>query len=286
MSLQPSLQTRRVRSSTLRLNQPRAWADGFGLRNIAQIVSVGNTTNATVHTPSSWVQLVASTATSEETAAILLTPFNMAQANTDTAMLCDIGTGGTTGNPDTTIIENLAVSQNSNNQILIPIRIPGSTRITYRVRSSVASRAVNMRCCLFFSPLGAKMLPTAVDVLGTSTTTSAGTALSGSTNTWVEFLSATTKDYQAVVIVPSATTASATETNGRIDLGVGSPEIQVASVQFGGTAGGAVAFPSNTNGVAYGVYGGFIPTGTRLAVRHNLTNPDRHDFCVVGVPYV
>lgn len=286
MSLQPSLQGRRLSAATLRLLQPKSWADGFGLRNIAAVGSVSATASSTANTATTtWVQLFASSATSEEAAALLLVPFSTAANNTDTGLLCDIGTGGTSA-PDVVVVENLAVSHNSNNQILIPIRIPGSTRVAIRTRSSVASRASNFRCCLFASPLGAQMLPTSVDILGTSTSTSTGTELSGTSGAWVQFLSATAKDYQAIVIVPSASTALATETSGRIDLGVGSPEIQVASAQFSGSSSSAIAFPANSNGISAGVYGGFVPAGTRLSVRHNLTNPERHDFCVIGVPYV
>lgn len=286
MSLQPSLQIRRVSSSSLRLNQPQSWADGFGFRNLTTVTSVAVTAGATAHTAGTWVQLVANNATAEETAALLLVPFNTFTSNNDTALLCDIGTGNASGDPERTVIENLAISQIANNQILIPIRVPGSTRITIRTRSSFGSRSANMRAALYSSPLGAQMLPTAVDVLGTSTATSAGTALSGSANTWVEFLAATTKDYQALVIVPSATTALATDTTARIDLAIGSPERHVATAHFSGASTGSVGFATNSLGVPHGVYGGFVPTGTRLAVRHNLTNPSRNDFCVIGVPYV
>jgi len=274
---------------SLRGVQPRAFCDGLNLRFLAGSTNVTTTASATTHTVGSWTQVLADTATTETAGLLMFFANSTTAAATDTGMLLDIGTGAS--GSEVVRVQSLAISQQAVCHTAIPIRIPGSTRVAARIQSSVASRTLSGGCALFATPF-ADRLPAAVDVLGTSTATSVGTAMSGASGTWVEIAAATAKDYQALVLVPSLSdTNSGGNVNVRYDLGIGASgsEVAIAAVQWLYTTTPAVG-ATNTASIAPGlggVFGGYVPAGTRVAVRHNVAaNPGRVDACVIGVPYV
>ena len=274
---------------SLRGVQPRAFCDGLNLRFLAGSTNVTTTASATTHTVGSWTQVLADTATAETAGLLMFFANSTTAAATDTGMLLDIGTGAS--GSEVVRVQSLAISQQAVCHTAIPIRIPGSTRVAARIQSSVASRTLSGGCALFATPF-ADRLPAAVDVLGTSTATSVGTAMSGASGTWVEIAASTAKDYQALVLVPSLSdTNSGGNVNVRYDLGIGASgsEVAVAAVQWLYTTTPAVG-ATNTASIAPGlggVFGGYVPAGSRIAVRHNVAaNPGRVDACVIGVPYV
>ena len=273
----------------MRLSQPLFWGDGLNLRFLASSTNITVTASATLHTVGSWTQIIADTATSEMAGLLMFFANSTTAAATDTGMLLDIGTGAAAS--EVVRVQSLAISQQATCHTAIPIRIPGSTRLAARIQSSVASRTLSGGFALFATPF-ADRLPTEVDVLGTSTATSVGTAMSGASGTWVEILASTTKDYQALVLVPSLSdTNSGGNVNVRYELGIGAAgsEVAVTSVQWLYTTTPAVG-ATNTANIAPGlggVFGGYVPAGSRIAVRHNVAaNPGRVDACVIGVPYV
>jgi hypothetical protein len=284
-----SARRRNVLGQSVRQGQPLSWCDGLNLRFLAGSGNVTTTANATTHIVGSWTQILADTATTETAGLLMLFCNSTTAAATDTGLLLDIGTGAS--GSEVVRVQSLAISQQAVFHTAIPIRIPGSTRVAFRVQSSVASRTLSGGCALFATPF-ADRLPLSVDVLGTSTATSVGTAMSGASGTWVEITASTTRDYQALVVVPSLSdTNSGANANVRYDLGVGASgsEVAVASVQWGYSTT-PTAGATNTASIAPGlggVFGGFVPAGSRIAVRHNVAaNPGRIDACVIGVPYV
>lgn len=285
-----SVRRRLVSGQSVRLSQPLFWGDGFSARFLTgTTANVLVTASATTHTPGSWAELRSDTATTETTGLLLIAATSTTATSTDTGLLIDIGTGAS--GSEVVRVPSLAISQHTGIQTAIPIRIPGSTRVAVRLQSSVASRTANIQATLFATPFPDR-LPLSVDVLGTSTATSVGTAMSGASGTWVEITSSTTKDYQALVLVPSASDTGATLTV-RYDLGIGASgsEIEVGATSFAyntnanvGNVGGAA--PVIQPGIG-SVYGAFVPAGTRISVRHNIAStPGRCDACVIGVPYV
>lgn len=290
MSAPISVRRRNLAGQSLRQGQPLFWGDGLNLRFLAG--TSGNATvtaSATTHTVGSWVQLVADTATTETAGLLILYCNNTTAAATDTGMLVDVGTGA--AGSEAVRAASLAISQQAAQFTAIPVRIPGATRVAARIQSSVASRTASIGGALFATPFSDR-LPLSVDVLGTSTATSVGTAMSGASGTWVEIAASTAKDYQALVIVPSLSdTNSGANVNVRYDLGVGASgsEVAVASVQWLYTTTptvGATNIVGMPPGLG-GVYGAYVPAGSRIAVRHNVAaNPGRIDACVIGVPYV
>jgi len=273
----------------VRLSQPPFWGDGLNLRFLGSSTNITVTASATLHTVGSWTQIIADTATTETAGLLMFFANSTTAAATDTGMLLDIGTGAAAS--EVVRVQSLAISQQATCHTAIPIRIPGSTRVAARIQSSVASRTLSGGFALFATPF-ADRLPLSLDVLGTSTATSVGTAMSGASGTWVEISASTTKDYQALVLVPSLSdTNSGGNVNVRYDLGIGASggEVAVASAQFLYSTTPAVG-ATNTASIAPGlggVYGNFVPAGTRVSVRHNIAaNPGRLDACVIGVPYV
>ena len=289
MSLRDVSQSLASAGSLIRV-QPRFWGDGMSSRFLTgTTANVLVTANTTTNTPGSWAELRSDTATTETTGLLLIAATSTTATSTDTGLLIDIGTG--VSGSEVVRVPSLAISQHTGIQTAIPIRIPGSTRVAVRSQSSVASRTANIQASLFATPFPDR-LPLQVDVLGTSTATSVGTAMSGASGTWVEIIASTAKDYQALVLVPSASDTGATLTV-RYDLGIGGSgsEVAVVSVSFSyntsanlGTVGGAA--PVIQPGIG-SVYGAFVPAGTRISVRHNIAStPGRCDACVIGVPYV
>lgn len=284
-----SARRRLVSAQSARLSQPLFWGDGLNLRFLAGSTNVTVTASATTHTVGSWTQIIADTATTETAGLLMFFANSTTAAATDTGMLLDIGTGAAAS--EVVRVQSLAISQQAVCHTAIPIRIPGSTRVAARIQSSVTSRTLSGGFALFATPF-ADRLPLALDVMGTNTATSVGTAMSGASGTWVEITASTANDYQALVLVPSLSdTNSGGNVNVRYELGIGASgsEVAVASAQFLYTTTPAVG-ATNTASIAPGlggVYGGFVPAGTRVSVRHNIAaNPGRLDACVIGVPYV
>lgn len=278
-----------VSSASVRNAQPRAWSDGMQLRFLAGTTSnVTVTASSTAHTVGAWVQLLADTATTETAALLVLFATNTTVAATDTGMLVDIGTGA--AGSEVVRVPSLAISQQASIHTAVPIRISGSTRVAARIQSAVVSRTASLQAALFTSPYFDR-LPSSVDVLGTSTATSVGTAMSGASGTWVEITAATAKDYQALILVPSLSdTNSGANATVRYDLGIGAAgsEVAVGAAHWLYSTAPAVTVPTGQMPPGMGsVFGGYVPAGRRLAVRHNVAaNPGRIDACVIGVPYV
>jgi hypothetical protein len=257
------------------------------------------TASATANTPGAWVQYLTNNAVAS-TDTIHCIHFqaigNNQAAGADNSMLLDVGIGA--AGSETVIASNIAVGGAANSNgigpfFYLPIRIPGATRVALRVRAATGSRVLTVQVIAFTGApalsLFSDRLPATVDTLGTSTETSAGTAMSGASGSWTQITGATTVDYQALIVLASgpASITGATATEFRLDLGLGADgsEQDVAFTYAFYTANGFIANRSPL--VLSSIYGGFVPAGTRIAVRHNLAaNPERVCACVIGVPYV
>jgi hypothetical protein len=88
--------------------------------------------------------------------------------------------------------------------------------------------------------------------------------------------------------VPSSSATAGNNGNWRLSLGIGAAgsEIELMNLVANQTANPLVQAPSGDNFAATPA-GLFVPTGTRIAVRHNITsNPGRLSAMVLGVPTV
>lgn len=295
-----------IRNNTLRTTRqgmPVPWIDGFVLQPLAVLNGTADSTNSAANAvASSWTQIFAASATSstDTIAAIWLHVSSTANAGSaDNSCLIDVAQGNS--GSEVIVAQDIAIGGTVNNNprpVLLPVRVPGNTRISFRARSATSGRTIRMStngfssAALLSSPF-ADRLPiatataTAVDVLGTSQSTSSGTACSSS-SAWTLITSSTTKDYQAVILIPSGpgNGTAVTAAQGKLDLGVGllGSEVQIASVsvQLSATNGLQVPHVASGFGIARAV-----PAGSRLVIRNNLAStPEALCGCVIGVPYV
>lgn len=300
MSLQPSIRRRQMRGQSVRQGMPAPWMSALSSKFLNINVN-GNscTASATANTPGAWVQYLANNAvaSTDTIHCVHLQAIGNNQAvGADNSMLLDIGIGA--AGSETVIASNIAIGGAANSNgigpfFYLPIRIPGATRVALRVRAATGSRVLTVQVIAFTGAPALSSfsyrLPTTVDTLGTNTATSTGTAMSGASGTWTQITEATTVDYQALIVLASgpASITGASQTEFRLDLGLGSAgnEQDVAFTYAFYTSNGFIAY--RTPLVLSSIYGGFVPAGTRISVRHNLAaNPERVCACVIGVPYV
>lgn len=299
MPIQPSLRRRRISSQTARLSQPLAWPASFGLQPLL-LNNTGSsmTASATANTAGAFVQYIASNAiaATDTISALHIQGTGNNQSNTaDNSMLLDIATGAS--GAEVIIAEGIAVGGLQNSAgfgplFTLPILIPGATRVACRVRAATGSRVLTMTQLWASGSTSrnpfADRLPTSVDVLGTNSATSTGTAMSGGSGTWTQIVASTSRDYQALLVVPSGPFSGATTAvSWRLDLGVGAAGAEVPLAYYRGniSSTGAVGIAGQSASTL--LAGGFFPAGTRIAVRHDLaSNPERLCACVIGVPYV
>jgi hypothetical protein len=125
--------------------------------------------------------------------------------------------------------------------------------------------------------------PTSVDVIGGNTANSQGISFSGASGTWVQATASTSQAYRAVAIVPSTHNSSISSLSPQFEVGVGPSGSEQT---FGVTI---VNYNSNefvqSSPPYLSLFGRNIPSGSRLAVKHNITaNPDRYGFTLIGIP--
>ena len=256
------------------------------------------TASATANTPGAWREYIASNAISASdfiSCLHLQAVGNNQVAGTDNSMLLDIGKGA--AGSEEIVAEGIAVGGAANSggagpTIHLPVKIPGATRVAMRVRAATGGRVLTLQQLLASGQIQtsafAEQLPAVVDVLGTSPSTSAGTAMAGASGSWTQITAGTAKEYQAIIVIPSGPASSgvAGTTNFTLTLGTGQAgqETELSyCTGFYNTTGSL--FPLQMSMIS-AVYGGLVPVGTRIAVRHNLSaNPERVTACVIGIPF-
>lgn len=249
------------------------------------------TASATPHTKGAWTQLVASTAA--ETAIIALTVTDIQAVATETSTLIDVATGA--AGSEVAIAENIAVGGAAvpgtgvariflGCVLPLPIRVSAGTRLSVRIQGVVASQQCRVVHALLTLP-GRQTLPTSVDVLGTSTANSRGTALSGASGSWTEITASTARRYRALYAVPSVIGTDILSVAVALETGVGAAGSEVVLgrqlVQFLSSEG-----VGNFANVGMNLpFACDVAAGSRLAVRHDIAaNPGRYGVCLIGVP--
>ena len=175
--------------------EDKPWFAEFGPLIDSNSVGTVVTADSTPHTKGSWTQLVAST--SAEINCLVVTIVAVALNATDTASLLDIGVGAS--GSESAVAENIAVGGAGVSipaahsiHFVLPVKIAAGSRIAARLQSLVGSRSGTVTVNGY--NFGAtQAIPTTLDVLGTNTATSEGTALAAS-NTWTQIVSSTAKD--------------------------------------------------------------------------------------------
>jgi hypothetical protein len=239
------------------------------------------------HTKGAWTELIAST--SALTTALLVRVTGVANTATDTAGLIDIGVGA--AGSETAVIPNVAVGGASSANdggvyFMVPVKVASGSRISARYQSKNTDNRTATVEVFAFNVGGSDAVPTSVDVLGTSTATSEGTAMSGVSGTYVQVTASTSAAYRALVVVPSssATSIGTIGINYTVAAGAAGSEVDIGTIRVLTSSNESVA--SYQNGML-SVFPCVIPSGTRVSVKHNIgSSPGNYDVCVIGIPAV
>lgn len=242
-------------------------------------------TSGAANTPGPYVQAIAST--SEESGLLVIANVG-ANIGADNGFMLDVATGA--AGSETNILSNLAIGMPNEFSFpllfYIPVRIPAASRLSYRCRAGIASRSAFPTFSLFRFP-SQHLIPTSVDVLGSSASTSHGTALSGASGTYTQIVDSTTKSYQAITIIPSSATNVGINGSFRLTLAVGpaGSESDIATLDASQGGSGAFIRPLSGHPMQPIPHGLHVPVGSRLSIKHNIAaNPQYVEVCLVGVP--
>jgi hypothetical protein len=245
------------------------------------------TASATSHAKGAWTQVFSSTAS--ESALLFFAVSAVATAATETSMLVDLAVGAS--GSEQAILSGLAVGGASAASAValgigapLPVRIPAGSRISARIQSLIPSDTATLACAVVSLP-GRALLPTSVDVLGTSAATSRGTALSGASGSWTKITDSTPQRYRGVFVVPSVIgTDLVNQFSATLSIGVGAAgsevtlgtqRMQYRDAESAFIEANVPQFPIACD----------IPAGSRIAVKHNIAaNSDRYGVCLVGIP--
>lgn len=258
------------------------WEDGNPfIENRGSNVLV--TASSTIHTKGAWTEIIAST--SADCSLITVAVQEIGVNNVKTAVLLDIATGAS--GSEVVIIENVAVgSAHGSNEITadciafeLPFKVASGTRISARIQALIVSETARVTVSVC-SAGDFATAPTSVDVIGTSTTTSEATALTGLT-TYAELIASTTRAYRALVVIPSASQATMTFANEIMTVAVGASgsEVDFAKVPYrrGSTESVTNNFPFRS------LFARSIPSGSRLSVKGSASGTGVQ-CTVIGIP--
>ena len=237
------------------------------------------TADTAAHTKGAWTEIIASNAA--DTSALLVYPQYTGQNALNTATLLDIGTGA--AGAETVVAGDIAIGGLSGTYLafgyLIPIKITNSTRIAARIQSIVTggkTATVELRT---FAMGNVTTVPTSVDVLGTSTATSAGTNVGSASYT--EVVASTSQNYEAIIAVPSFSSSSgATTVSSSLFVATGSAgnETDIAELHYRESTAESVFYAGPDSSW---VTAASIPAGTRLSAK---TSTSDVWVTLIGVP--
>jgi hypothetical protein len=260
------------------------WFEEVSSNIIDQSSAVTVTANSSAHTKGAYAELVASTSAN---ASYIVIHCEMATNATNTSTLLDIATGAS--GSETVLIGDVAVGGAVRSAgtrcpfaFGVPIKIPSGTRLSARIQSVVTGGKTGTVVVRTYESADYNAAPTSVDVIGTDTATSTGTAMSGSSGTYVQIIASTSRAYRAVAIVPSCAN-NTTNIPVTFTLGTGASGSETAK-------GAMVAHYTSNEEVGMTAYtppiaGGAIAASTRLAIKHDIAaSPSNYNVTLIGIP--
>ena len=242
------------------------------------------TANASAHTKGSWAEVIASTSTAVDYMIVAVRGVGVGGSATGT--LLDIGKGA--AGSETSIAADIAVGSaaggaTNNVSFGIAANIASGTRIAARIQSVVTGGKTAVVEVYTFNFGGASLVPATVDVLGTSTATSRGTAIAAN-NTWTQITASTSQAYIGLAFVPSASAGAMSNFTGVLEVGVGSSgsEQTVGFCDYETSTSETVTNRQAADS-SFWIFGRNIPAGSRLAIRQD-QNTTLLDGCIIGIP--
>jgi hypothetical protein len=240
-------------------------------------------TGSTAHTKGSWVTLEDPVPIDVN---IVVLSIGTGIGNVNTSTLIDIGVGA--AGSETVIASNIAVGGKTTlavgGSIIIPLSISAGQRIAVRSQGIIASSSSQVIMELYYVNFP---VSNHVDVYGTDTSTSTGTALS--TASWTEITPSTTQDYQYLGLVVSISTNNIpTNLNVNLEIATGAPgsENVIKSALFFVTVNESVNKAPTANAMnweeIFTTPTGIIPAGTRISAK---INQSQLWLTIIGVPF-
>lgn len=232
------------------------------------------TSGGSSNTYGSYVELAS--AISEDAGFMLIEVTNaIAQSATSTGTVLDIATGAAAS--EVVVIQALNCGFMDRNATelayprgwMIPIFIPRGSRIAARIKSTVVSKVITVRCH-YFAPFEGIIPSKSLIGMGISGL-SGGTAITapGAINTegaWTEIISATAEPFAGLVMGFGGVNDT-TQSNARmlVDIGMGASGSEIEIIR------NVAVFTTTTEqvtAVSPLVHPAIIPAGTRLAARY------------------
>jgi hypothetical protein len=264
-----------------------SWFEGGAFKQVNAPAATTLTANSSAHTKGAWSEIIAST--SADSSLLFFNVRAISASGANTATLLDIGTGAS--GSETAVVQNIAVGSASNTTVGVgiyiacPLKIPIGTRVAARIQSVVTGGKTAVIQPWFIDGGNYADAPTTVDVIGASTANSQGTSFTAASGAWTEAIASTAQAYRGVALVLSAhNTTTFNESNVVFSVGIGAAG---SEVEIGNQ------YHSYTNAEAsisqlpyYATYGYPIPAGSRLAVKHGLSDPtpSKYGFTLIGIP--
>lgn len=252
--------------------------------NVASAVTV--TADVSTHTKGAWTEVIASSSGPADL--VYLYVIN-AQSATATEGLLDVGVGS--AGSEVVVVSNavggstsitsptVGVTPGVNPLQIFPVNIPAGSRVAVRIQNVVSSRTANVSVSLLYSGQPA---PSTLDTIGATTATSRGTNLPTS-NTYVQLVASTSQTYRGVVMVCCAAGSAQNSESSVYTLAVGGSgsEVELGTATF---ASNASEFSGCQQNQPPFIYYGYIPAGSRLAVKQSVGRTYR-DVILYGIPF-
>jgi hypothetical protein len=278
MSIRYASLSNTAQQRTLRAQRRQLWYANAGNTFVGLASFVNVATASSSSSKGAWAQVFSSTAAN--ITHIYISNLTTNWASNDGSMLLDIGIGAS--GSETAIMSNVALGGYAS-ALSFPIAIPAGSRVAARVQGlrTSYSQYINFAAS---ATSDYSRFPSSIDAIGVNTSTLKGVALSGASGTYTEITSATAKDYEQFVIIPSCNSTTNGGLNGTLTLAYGSAgsEVDVGSVGIASNTSQNNVSLSNTVSV---LNGRFAPAGTRLSIKHNLSSTSGYAVSLIGIPY-
>jgi hypothetical protein len=260
-----------------------SWFEDNDYTVVNESSAVTVTANSTAHTKGSWSQLIASS--SGNASMIYVRVGGVFTTGVNTATLLDIGVGAS--GSESAIIENVAVGGAVATgaagalYFVVPIQIASGSRVSARIQSLVTGGKTASVLVRLIDTGDYAQAPTSVDVIGTSTADSEGTAVTAA-NTYAQLTASTSRAYRALAFVPSVgdTTTGAVITDYTVARGASGSEVDLQKITT------SYSNDESVRSIDFPLIAASIPSGTRLSVKVSgpTVNFSNYASCLIGIP--
>lgn len=252
--------------------------------DISSAVTV--TADVSIHTKGAWTEVIAS---SSGVADLVYLYVSNSSAAVATQGLLDVGVGA--AGSEVVVISNavggsinlvnavVGVTPGVNPAQIFPVNIPAGSRVAVRIQNVVSSRTAGVSVSLLYS---GQPVPSTLDTIGDNTATSRGTNLP-TNDTYVELVASTSKTYRGIVMVccTAGTVIAGESSIYALAVGGSGSEVVLGTATMASSVSEFSGYQQNQPPF---IYYGYIPAGSRLAVKQSVGRAYR-DVILYGIPF-